>query len=99
MKKLIDVHRISVWLVFIFFGTFHGFLKLLFENSIAILHRAQLLGEYLFAHLFLLVEAFNHFIERRQGFCLLLVRKQSTSLCVNREISLTTGTDDREFRT
>src|SRR5829696_6117559 len=59
--QLIEIQRISVGpAVFIFLSPLLCFLKLLFEDAIAVFHRAQFLREDLFPHLFLLIQSFNH---------------------------------------
>ena len=90
-EVLIDVQRISVGLVFVFVSPLHCFLKLLFENAIAILHRAQLLREDLFAHLFLLVQAFDHLVKRRERLCLLFMGDESAGLRVDRQVASQQG--------
>src|SRR5436190_22111189 len=94
----IEVERIAIDLC-VFLGFLLGGLEFLFKDAVAVLHRAQFLGENLLAHLLLFVQPFHHLVERRDRLHLFFMCKKSAGVSVNSQGRVAAGANNSELRT
>src|ERR1700755_2753449 len=94
VAALIEVERVSVGRVFVLLGALHGFAELLFEEPLAVFHRAEFLREDLIANLLSALKLLRHLFEGRERLRLLLMGDDRAGLRVDYERRLAARAND-----